>query len=194
MFFGKDLGTYEKYEKLKKDDFSVNEKYWKKYEGISEKLAYEIPKDIIYEIVDNYVWWILGDSYDDEMDKKLKTLPEILRYAYLVNCYEGEINNGGFDQFYYNSIGYEVFEIQKALEYFGLKENKKIFDESIELLKQKIDLKNYYELSASRDLPTDDLEEEFSQLDSTFYEYPENITEIVNTFLDKNRSELVTIK
>ena len=41
---------------------------------------------------------------------------------------------------------------------------------------------------------TDDLEEEFSQLDSTFYEYPENITEIVNTFLDKNRSELVTIK
>ncbi len=100
----------------------------------------------------------------------------------------------GGDQFYFNSIGYEVFEIQKALEYFGLKENKKILDGSIELLKQKIDIKDYYKLSTNRNLPIDDFENEFSRLDSMFYGYPEDITDIVSGFLNKHREELITIK
>ena len=58
------------------------------------------------------------------MDARLQKLPAAIKYAYLVYTYECEINNGGFDQFYFNSIGYEVFEIQKGLEFFGLKKNK----------------------------------------------------------------------
>ena len=34
MLFGKETGNWKKYESLKKDDYSVNEKYWKKYKGI----------------------------------------------------------------------------------------------------------------------------------------------------------------
>ena len=30
MLFGKETGNWKKYESLKKDDYSVNEKYWKK--------------------------------------------------------------------------------------------------------------------------------------------------------------------
>ena len=137
MLFGKDSGNWKKYESLKKDDFSINEKYWKKYKGISKELANEIPAERLYEVVDNYVAWIIGNSYDTEMDKKLQKLPLAIKYAYLVYTYECEINNGGFDQFYFNSIGYEVFELQKGLEFFGLIKNKMLLDKSLELLKQK---------------------------------------------------------
>ena len=34
MFFGKDKGNWKKYESLKKDEYSVNKKYWEKYKGI----------------------------------------------------------------------------------------------------------------------------------------------------------------
>mgnify|MGYP003415517302 CR=1 FL=1 len=91
----------------------------------------------LYEIIDNYVCWIIGNSYDEEMDAKLKKLPLAIKYTYLIYTYECEINNGGFDQFYFNSIGYEVFEIQKGLDFFGLNKNKALLDKSIELLKQK---------------------------------------------------------
>lgn len=193
MLFGKDSGNWKKYESLKKDDFSINEKYWKKYKGISKELANEIPAERLYEVVDNYVAWIIGNSYDTEMDKKLQKLPLAIKYAYLVYTYECEINNGGFDQFYFNSIGYEVFELQKGLEFFGLIKNKMLLDKSLELLKQKIDIKNYYKLSSKQELPTEDFEEEFNELNSQFYDYPEKIEEIINEYLNKHREDLITV-
>lgn len=193
MIFKKDLGNWKNYESMKTDDFSVNKKYWKKYNGISESLAQEIPTEKLCLIADNYVSWIGGESFDNELHQKLQSVPEVLRFAYLVYNFECEINNGGFDQFYFNSIGYEVFEIQMALEFFGLVENKKILDKSVELLKQKIDIEKYYELSASRDLPTEDLEDEFSELDNEFYEYPEDIENAINSYLDKHRKDMVTV-
>lgn len=194
MLFGKDSGNWKKYESLKKDDFSINEKYWKKYKGISKELANEIPAERLYEVVDNYVAWIIGNSYDTEMDKKLQKLPLAIKYAYLVYTYECEINNGGFDQFYFNSIGYEVFEIQKGLEFFDLIKNKMLLDKSLELLKQKIDIKNYYELSSKQELPTEDFEEEFNELNSQFYDYSEKIEEIINEYLNKHREDLITLR
>ena len=100
MFFGKDKGNWKKYESLKKDEYSVNKKYWEKYKGISKELAQEIPAEKLYEIIYNYACWIVGNSYDAEMDAKLQKLPLAIKYAYLIYSYEAEINNGGFDQFY----------------------------------------------------------------------------------------------
>lgn len=194
MFFGKDKGNWKKYESLKKDEYSVNKKYWEKYKGISKELAQEIPAEKLYEIIDNYVCWIVGNSYDAEMDAKLQKLPLAIKYAYLIYSYEAEINNGGFDQFYFNSIGYEVFEIQKALEFFGLTKNKILLDKSIELLKQKIDISQYHELSSKRELPTEDFENEFSELESQFYDYPERIEGVINEYLDNHREDLITLK
>lgn len=194
MLFGKDTGNWKKYEALKKDEYSVNEKYWKKYKGISKELAQEIPTEKLYSIIDNYVCWIVGNSYDEEMDARLQKLSAAIKYAYLIYTYEGEVNNGGFDQFYFNSIGYEVFEIQKGLEFFGLKKNKILLDKSLELLKQKIDVSKYHELASKRELPTEDFENEFHELDSQFYDYPEKIEEIINEYLDKHREDLVTVE
>ena len=85
MLFGKETGNWKKYESLKKDDYSVNEKYWKKYKGISKELANEIPSEKLYEIIDNYVCWIIGNSYDEEMDAKLKKyIVTIARIAHML--------------------------------------------------------------------------------------------------------------
>jgi len=192
MLFAKDSGNWKKYESMKKDDYSVNENFWKKYKGISKVLSEEIPADKLYEVTDNYVFWIVGNSYGEEMHEKLMKLPEIVRYSYLVYSYETEINNGGFDQFFFNSIGYEVFEIQKALDFFGLTKNKEILDKAVKLLETKITLSDYKKVFTDGKLPTEELEDEFNELDGLFMEYPEKIESIINTVLDKNREKLVT--
>jgi uncharacterized protein DUF4375 len=38
------------------------------------------------------------------------------KIARLVELFEGEVNNGGFDQFFYNSLGNETADIIEALE------------------------------------------------------------------------------
>ena len=65
MLFGKETGNWKKYESLKKDDYSVNEKYWKKYKGISKELANEIPSEKLYEIIDNKVLDIIIGGYNE---------------------------------------------------------------------------------------------------------------------------------
>ena len=70
-------------------------------------------------------------------------LPETDRYSYLFYSYEAEINNGGFDRFFFNSIGYAAFEIQKALDFFGLTKNKEISDKAVKLPETKINLSDY---------------------------------------------------
>ena len=56
MLFTEDFGNWKKYESMKKDDYSVNEIFWKKYKGISKVLSKEIPADKLYEVTDNYVF------------------------------------------------------------------------------------------------------------------------------------------
>ena len=189
----KETDGWEKYNQLKKDDWSVNKKYWDSYGGISEKLAFEIPSERLLEVVSNFADWIGGDSFDEELHQKLMALPEEIRNAHLVYSYECEMNGEGFDGFYFNFLGYEVFEIEKALDFFGLKKNKRILHDSLKLLGKKIDLKDYQKLSASRELPEEELEDEFSNLDSRFYKYPEDIKETVSSHLEKNRDKLVTL-
>ena len=193
MFFGNDLGNWKEYESLNKKTFFGNEEYWKKYNGISATLAKEIPQAFLYEVVCCYGYYVIGNSDNEEMLQKFLELPEILRYTMLIGLYEGEINNGGFAQFYDN-IGYIVFELQKGLKFFGLKKNKKLIDKSISLIKKRIDISNYYELCSKEELPLDEIDDELSKLDDRFYEYPEDFTEIINSYLDKNREQLITIK
>ena len=71
MLFAEDFGNWKKYESMKKDDYSVNEIFWKKYKGISKVLSKEIPADKLYEVTDNYVFWIVGNSYDEKMHENL---------------------------------------------------------------------------------------------------------------------------
>ena len=193
MFFGKDLGNWRKYESINKKTVFGDEKYWKKYKGISTSLAKEIPHDLLYEVVCCYGYYVIGNSVNEEMRQKFLELPEILRYTMLIGLYEGEINNGGFAQFYDN-LGYIVFELQEGLDFFGLTKNKQLIDKSISLLKQRIDISNYYELCSNEELPLDEIDDELSELDDKFYEYPEDFTEIINSYLDKNREKLITIK
>ena len=74
---------------------------------------------------------------------------------------------------------------------FILKKDKK---KALELLKQKIDVSKYHELASKRELPTEDFENEFHELDSLFYDYPEKIEDIINEYLDKHREDLVTVE
>lgn len=48
-----------------------------------------------------------------------------LKMQIFSSIYKCEINNGGFDRFILMLFGYEVFEVQKKLEFFGLIEKER---------------------------------------------------------------------
>lgn len=181
-------------ELFQKQRWGRNPVFWNKYKGITEEFAMQIPKEALYEVIYSYSVHVAGESYHEEMHRRLATMPDLLRYTFLLDRYEGEIKNGGFSQYYFNQMGYEVFEVQKALEFFGLKKHKKLLDKSLELLGQKMDLNNYIEVCSRRDLPLDKISDGLHELDHEFYNVDEDFYEIVSDYIDKHREDLVTVK
>ncbi len=142
MFFGKNSGNYKRYESLKENDFSVNKKYWNKYKGISKELANEIPEDKLYEIVENYVSWITGNSLDEEMHLKLQQLPEILRKGQSHEFYKMNIEDENLLKERNANMKrlYEIFDVEPVPEKEMITENSLIKVKSTEWRKQYSEL------------------------------------------------------
>ena len=103
---------------------------------------------------------------------------------------EAEINNGGFNQYFFNSSGDNARHCVAALERIGAKNFAAL-------------VKQANSVFENGEPPTDSgirqpLVESFSeeqknsldQLDQQFFKYPDNLTELLFDFVEKNRAEI----
>lgn len=105
----------------------------------------------------------------------------------LVLLFEGEINNGGFDQFFFNSSGDLAHETLLALHRIQAPETATILHEAMEAFPASPIPKD----TGARRLLMEDLpstiSEEWDELDERFYEYPENLAELLIAFVQQNK-------
>ena len=67
----------------------------------------------------------------------IKRLPFELKAFYLTWVVEGEVNNGGFNQLYWNGYGYYANDALQAFIFFGAKEHANIMSEAITIRKKE---------------------------------------------------------
>jgi hypothetical protein len=98
---------------------------------------------------------------------------EIVR---LIDALEGEVNDGGFDQFFYNSAGDETAEVIQALETIGAVKMADIVRRAAGRFPGGMPPKDRFE---RQDLLLDTVSpksDAFRDLDEEFYAYPENLS------------------
>ena len=103
---------------------------------------------------------------------------------------EAEVNNGGFEQYYHNSSGDNADKNVAALQLIGanltadlVKQANEVFGKSGMPTKRTERQQRIEELSEAQ-------KEVWSNLDSKFFQYPNNLTELLYDFVMKNRSEI----
>jgi hypothetical protein len=104
---------------------------------------------------------------------------EIVR---LIDALEGEINNGGFHQFFYNSAGDETAEIIHALQTVGAERMADIVKRATAKFPGGMPPKDRF---ARQDLLLDTVSPEddvFSDLEREFYAYPENLAALISEY------------
>jgi len=103
------------------------------------------------------------------------------RIAALISALEEEVNNGGFDQFFYNSAGDDTAEIIEALRVIGADSTAEVVERAAarfpggtapkdRFARQKVLL----EISPNA--------EAFEELDGEFYGYPDDLTDLVQRY------------
>jgi hypothetical protein len=147
-----------------------------------EKISNSTPYDIIQPL-----WWSVS-IYDGEKQylEDLKKFSEPQRYVFTIEWYLAEVNNGGHDQFYYNSTGIVWEDALKGFEVLGLEENYEILKESANRL-------GGYP-SKDREERQDQLdkhEPEFDDLDDRLYQSEGNIEEALLRYIKDHKESFM---
>ncbi len=77
----------------------------KRYNGFTLSDLEKIPNDNIEQAIIDYIHdYVIQDDYENEYEK-VKALSNGMQYVYTTWWLEAEVNNGGFNQYFYNSSG-----------------------------------------------------------------------------------------
>ena len=100
----------------------------------------------------------------------------------LVEVFEGEVNNGGFHQFFYNSAGDETAEIIQALEMIRARKAADIVRRAASKFPGGMPPKDRF---ARQDLLLDSVDPEikiFAKLDEEFYSYTDDLQGLLQEY------------
>lgn len=98
---------------------------------------------------------------------------------------EAEVNNGGFDQFYYNSAGDLAFYVPQALRKIGAHKTAEIAEKANSIFGEngpsRDHVKRHHQLAGFGEKHDDFL----GELDDQFYEYPHDLYALLEEYLVK---------
>lgn len=124
-----------------------------------------------------------------ELYNNFENLNKAEKTFLFVEMLEAEINNGGFDQYFFNSSGNYAAETLEALKKIGAFKTAQIVEEAYSYFPENPipkDNEKRQELLENIDEQTS---EKWSQLEDKFYLYEENISGLVLDYVRKNVSE-----
>ena len=151
---------------------------------ITEIFKLQSDEEIIIKIGE-IIWERLEYDY-----KNICNLSEVNKTFVYIDILEAQVNNGGFDQFFFNSSGDYTYEILKVYENISAFKTAKIIFEAIQLFPELPVSKD----TAKRRKQLENLNEnrwgKWDHLDDKFYEYEEDIVKLLADYLKENKNQV----
>lgn len=126
-------------------------------------------------------------------DEHVERLSEECRLVYLLWCFNGEIYNGGFDQFFTNSAGNYSAEVLKGLEIIGathahalLQRAMRWFPNGLPATDRKARWQQY-EVFGERD----DFQREMDQLDGEYYDDADDFYRLIAKYVTEHPGAMI---
>ncbi len=99
----------------------------------------------------------------------------------LIDALEDEVNNGGFHQYFYNSPGDNTAETIQALEIIGALKMANVVRRAAERFPGAMPPKDRFQRQDVL-LASDSTATAFRDLDEKFYDYPDNLAELLKKY------------
>lgn len=129
------------------------------------------------------ILWKKTELYDD-----FENLNEAEKTFLYVEILEAEINNGGFDQYFFNSSGDYAYETLKSLKEIGALKTAKLVEEAFSNFPSNPIPKDNEKRREILEKIDDQTSEKWNELEDKFYLYEENIEELLLEYVKQNRT------
>jgi hypothetical protein len=140
-------------------------------------------RDMIVMEIDTYL------NEKSEYGEKIEKLNSSQRTFLFVENLEREINNGGFNQFYFNSSGDFSQETLNAFLEIGAEKTAKIVENANSEFDNGNVPKDRTERQNKLELIEEKAEENWEKCNTEFYEYQDDLTELLIAFILKNKAD-----
>lgn len=104
---------------------------------------------------------------------------------------EKELNNGGFNQFFFNSSGNYCNETLDALKIIKAEKTFKLLEVAIDQFPNKEVPIDENERRILIEKIEDDVEEKWNELDSAFYKYEDDMSGLLLNFIENNLEDFM---
>jgi hypothetical protein len=106
------------------------------YDKITRNTIASIPDDLLPWAIFDHIWLKVGK--DHATTKQVLTeLPAGYRLIYLVFALTGEIDNGGFNQYFFNGLDRDAKQQLEALRIIGATKHQGVFKDAFSIRKQE---------------------------------------------------------
>lgn len=140
-----------------------------KYPVLSSEILRTIPdQDLEYAIID-HVSYLISDDYQNEY-KIVMALPQEIRAIYTTWEVDAEVNNGGFNQYFWNSSGQFRHEAIAGYELIGAGQHAALLREAVAIYeKEEARLKKYKDKGTLEAFSESYKENPLNPLDDRFF-------------------------
>ena len=131
------------------------------------------------------------DPFFSRLDKVgFNNLSEIEKTFICIWSLEGEVNNGGFDQWFFNSSGDWAFDTPPSLLRIGAEATAGIVEKAISYFPDGNPSKNMIKRRKQMKKVTDIIETKWNELDDKFYEYEDDLEMLLVQYIKKNKNTI----
>lgn len=154
----------------------------------------------IYELSIDEIWKLdninsIVVSINSWLDRKSKYATDINnlsiqeRNVFIIGLFIDEVNNGGFEQFLFNSSGAFFEYLMSSLKEVGANDIVNIYEETLNLFPKKLPLDENKRYEVLYKLLNDDILKKLSECDKKFYKISSSdIEESIYSYIMKNKS------
>lgn len=165
----------------------------KKYSSFTADILKSIPDDKLEMAVIDYITDLKLKGNFKEEYRMIKNLSKGFQYIYITWAFDGEVNNGGFIQYFYNSSGMFAVELMEALHNIQAYKTEKIASEAIAVYNKERALHDKVKKEGSRkSFMSSYGESELGRLDELFYNSGEDLSRLRIRYIRDNSSLFIT--
>jgi len=126
---------------------------------------------------------------DKEERKGLASFTRGERFVYAIEGMVREVNNGGWNQFFFNSSGALAFDLVPALEAVGSKKNLSIAQRALKIFGKPASLGEDERSKQLAKVTRDGENNPWEALEGEFYQNPEDLDAMLVEFIARNQAE-----
>ena len=153
---------------------------------LTPEILAEIPDEKLEQAVIDYIYTQVGQQYDREFEI-VSALPEGFRSIHATWWVEAEVNNGGFNQYFWNSTGQFAQDAAAGFRLIGAIEHARLMECAISIYQEDKERLQEFENRGTLEAFSESYEDNpLNELDDKFYALREDLRALRVGFIRAN--------